>query len=155
MQFSDKQKRQLKHYELESLVYRVSDHMPKKFYKRTRYGERKFLSTEDGRKEIIALVNGNKPFMVGRYGMDHFGRFLVYFSLVLMIISLFFPKSVVYWLALAVLGYSYFRMFSRNTNSRYRENLKYLECKNRVIGFWRSRGFGRSRAKQDPTKKDP
>jgi hypothetical protein len=92
-------------------------------------------------------------FMVGRYGMDHFGRFLVYFSLALMIISLFFPKSVVYWLALAVLGYSYFRMFSRNTNSRYRENLKYLEYKNRVVAFWRSRNFGRSRTKQDPTKK--
>ena len=92
-------------------------------------------------------------FMVGRYGMDHFGRFLVYFSLALMIISLFLPKSVVYWLALAVLGYSYFRMFSRNTNSRYRENLKYLEYKNRVVAFWRSRNFGRSRTKQDPTKK--
>lgn len=92
-------------------------------------------------------------FMVGRYGMDHFGRFLVYFSLALMIISLFFPKSVVYWLALAVLGYSYFRMFSRNTNSRYRENLKYLEYKNRVVAFWRSRNFGRCRTKQDPTKK--
>ena len=71
-------------------------------------------------------------FMVGRYGMDHFGRFLVYFSLALMIISLFFPKSVVYWLALAVLGYSYFRMFSRKIYQRAAENQKYLQLELRA-----------------------
>ena len=92
-------------------------------------------------------------FMVGRYGMDYLGRFLVYLSLVLMIINLFANNSVLYWLALAVLIYAYFRMFSRNTNQRYRENLKYLELKNRVVGFFRTRGFGGPRAKQDPTKK--
>lgn len=75
MEFTDKQKKQLKHYELESLVYRISDHMPKKFYKRTHYGERKILSIADGRKEIIDLVNGGKPFMVGRYGTSE-GRAL-------------------------------------------------------------------------------
>ena len=92
-------------------------------------------------------------FMVGRYGMDYLGKFLVYLSLVLMIINLFVNNSVLYWLALAVLIYAYFRMFSRNTNQRYRENLKYLELKNRVVGFFRTRGFGGPRAKQDPTKK--
>lgn len=91
-------------------------------------------------------------FMVGRYGMDDFGKFLVYFSLALMIISLFFPNSIIYWLALVMLIYAYFRMFSRNTNKRYRENLKYYEIKNRVKGFFKGKGFG-SRANQDPTKK--
>ena len=91
-------------------------------------------------------------FMVGRYGMDYLGRVLVYFSLALMIISLFFPNSIIYWLALAVRIYAYFRMFSRNTNKRYRENLKYIELKNRVVGFFKGKGFG-SRANQDPTKK--
>lgn len=91
-------------------------------------------------------------FMVGRYGMDHLGKFLVYFSLVLMVINLFFGGKVIYGVALIALIFAYFRMFSRNTNQRYKENLKYLELKNRVMGFFRGRGFG-SRAKQDPTKK--
>lgn len=75
MQFSNEQKRQLKYYEFESLIYRLSDHMPKKFYKRTHYGKREILSIEDGRKKIIDLVNENKPFMVGRYGTSE-GRAL-------------------------------------------------------------------------------
>ncbi len=91
-------------------------------------------------------------FMVGRYGMDYLGRFLIYLSMGLMIVSLFFPRTMFYWLALAILIYSYFRMFSRNTNKRYQENLKYLELKNRVKAFFRGKGFG-GRAKQDPTKK--
>lgn len=98
------------------------------------------------------LREGFARFMVGRYGMDHFGKFLVYFSLGLMIINLIFGGSVIYWMALICLFYAYFRMFSRNTNKRYAENLKYLEIKNRVVGFFRSRGIG-SRVKQDPTKK--
>lgn len=91
-------------------------------------------------------------FMVGRYGMDHLGKFLVYLSLVLMIVNLFFGGQIVYWIALISLIFAYFRMFSRNTNQRYKENLKYLELKNRVTGFFRGRGFG-SRTRQDPTKK--
>lgn len=75
MQFTNKQKRQLKYYEYESLLYRVSDHLPKKFYKRTHYGEREFLSIDEGRKKIIDLVDSNKPFMVGRYGTSE-GRAL-------------------------------------------------------------------------------
>lgn len=91
-------------------------------------------------------------FMYGRYGVDHLGRFLIYFSLVLMIINLFAGSSWLYWLALIVLGYAYFRMFSKNTNKRYYENVKYLELKNRVVGWFRGKGFG-SYKSQDPTKK--
>lgn len=68
-------KKQLIKYELESLIYRISDHSPKKFYKRTHYGDRKILSTEEGRNNIISLVNSGKPFMVGRYGTSE-GRTL-------------------------------------------------------------------------------
>ena len=75
MQFTNKQKRQLKYYKYESLLYRVSDHLPKKIYKRTCYGERDFLSIDEGRKKIVDLVNGNSPFMIGRYGTSE-GRAL-------------------------------------------------------------------------------
>ena len=76
-------------------------------------------------------------FMVGRYGMDHFGRFLVYFSLALMIISLFFPNSIIYWLALVMLIYAYFRMFSRNVQKRYQENCTYYRYINKVKDFFK------------------
>lgn len=68
-------KKELIKYEIESLIYRVSDHSPKKFYKRTHYGNRDILSIEKGRQSIISLVNSGKPFMVGRYGTSE-GRAL-------------------------------------------------------------------------------
>lgn len=68
MDFTKKDKQLFRYYALESLVYRVSDHLPRKFYTRTHYANRPILSTEEGRKHIIELVNRNKPFMVGRYG---------------------------------------------------------------------------------------
>ncbi len=91
-------------------------------------------------------------FMYGRYGADHFGKFLICFSLGAMLINLFAGSSFLYWLSLIVLGYAYFRMFSKNTNKRYRENIKYLELKNRVVGWFKGKNFGTSR-NQDPTKK--
>ncbi|MBQ6876030.1 MAG: hypothetical protein IJN46_07320 [Lachnospiraceae bacterium] len=90
--------------------------------------------------------------MYGRYGADHFGKFLIYFSLGVMIINLFARSSLLYWLSLIVLGYAYFRMFSKNTNKRYGENIKYLELKNRVVGWVKGKSFSTSR-NQDPTKK--
>ena len=82
MDMTNRQKVDLLAYEVESFVYRVSDHMPKKFYKRTHYGNRPILSIEDGRKEIIAKVNDDATFMVGRYGTSE-GRALVeYFQIV-------------------------------------------------------------------------
>lgn len=68
-------KKGLRYYQLESLLYRISDHSPKKFYKRTHYGDKKILSVEEGRKHIISYVNSDKPFMVGRYGTSE-GRAL-------------------------------------------------------------------------------
>lgn len=65
-------------------------------------------------------------FMQGRYGADQFGRFLSGLTIVLLVISLFSRHQIWYLLALAVLIYSYFRMFSRNIAKRYAENQKYL-----------------------------
>ena len=51
-------------------------------------------------------------FMSGRYGMDEFGRFLNIITIILLVVSIF--VKVVFIPALLVLGYSYFRIFSRN-----------------------------------------
>lgn len=75
--------------------------------------------------------------MAGRYGADQFGRFLSGAALVLLIVNLFVRGvvgQILYFLVLAVLVYNIFRMFSKNTAARYKENVAYLKLKNRVVG---------------------
>ena len=64
-------------------------------------------------------------FMSGRYGFDQFGGFLCIASLILIVIGAW-VSPILYWLGLAAIIYSYFRILSRNTRKRYAENLKYL-----------------------------
>ena len=83
------------------------------------YFERKgLLQTKINMKEKIA------KFMQGRYGVDQLNRFLLGVSIVLLLIS-FFAGDLFYLLAFACLGYSYYRMFSKNFNKRYEENQKF------------------------------
>ena len=70
-------------------------------------------------------------FMIGRYGVDAFGKFLTGFLFFLIVLSFFrFENPVVLIVInLALFGtlvYSYFRMFSRNYTKRSLENQKYL-----------------------------
>lgn len=81
-------------------------------------------------------------FMAGRYGGDQFNRFISISGCVLLIIGLFvggIAATVLYCLALFGLGYSYFRMFSRNVYKRREENYKYLVRKGRIGAFFRLR----------------
>ena len=86
----------------------------------------------------MRLKERMQQFMIGRYGTDDFNRFLLIISFVLLILSLFGGRNMLYTLALALLIYCYFRMFSRNTYKRAAENEKYCELKNRFFGFFRS-----------------
>lgn len=75
-------------------------------------------------------------FMAGRNGNDAFNRFLLVVILVLMLLSLFLPSGVGrigYPITIALLGYSYFRMFSRNIYKRQTENAWYWEKRSRVV----------------------
>ena len=75
-------------------------------------------------------------FMVGRYGVDEFSRFLLGFAVVLMIANLFIRFPFLNTVILLLLVYVYFRMFSRNIQGRYRENLKYKELTWKLRSFW-------------------
>jgi len=73
---------------------------------------------------------GLRNFMVGRYGPDKLNSALLWTAVILMIIGLFIPSNPVK-LALMILyyglwGWCIFRMLSRNTYKRYRENRKFL-----------------------------
>ena len=66
-------------------------------------------------------------FMYGRYGVDSFGKFTIWGSLILMLIAGWTHRGILSWLAWAGIIYSYFRMFSKNISKRYAENQKYLK----------------------------
>ena len=51
---------------------------------------------------------------------------------VLLVINLFVRTHILYWLALLLLFYSYYRMFSRNYSRRYAENQKFLSWRRRL-----------------------
>ena len=56
-------------------------------------------------------------FMWGRYGNDRFNQFLMIVALVCLALS-FFGLRIFYVLALALLVYVYYRMFSRNMSKK-------------------------------------
>ena len=74
-------------------------------------------------------------FMYGRYGMDQFGRFLIGVAMILMLLSLFGP-NIFYTLAVVVMVYAYFRMFSKQTYKRAGENQKYLQYEWKVKNWF-------------------
>lgn len=68
-------------------------------------------------------------FMSGRYGGDQFSGFLSIAALVIFVLGLLVPGlagTLLYWVGLAVLIYSYVRIFSRNIPKRAAENRWYL-----------------------------
>lgn len=72
-------------------------------------------------------------FMVGRYGMDAYSRFIsgvamsfIIFSLVMSLFRARVASTVFSYMGVALVVYAYFRIFSRNFNRRYMENQKFL-----------------------------
>ena len=59
-------------------------------------------------------------FMWGRYGNDRFNQFLMIVALVCLALS-FFGLRIFYVLALALLVYAYYRMFSKDLSKRSAE----------------------------------
>ncbi len=64
--------------------------------------------------------------MYGRYGLDQFGIFLMGVAMVLFTVSLF-TVPYVYFGAILIIIYAYFRVFSKNRAARYKENQWFLK----------------------------
>lgn len=75
-------------------------------------------------------------FMYGRYGMDGLGQFIMWTSVVLILLSCFFGGKILYPLALVLLFLGYFRVFSRNVQKRYQENCTYYRYVSKVKEFF-------------------
>lgn len=78
-------------------------------------------------------------FMSGRYGIDQFSKFLLIMVFVLIILSRIIEIREIYWISVALILYTYFRMFSKNYSKRYKENQTYLKFHNRFLGFFRQK----------------
>lgn len=65
-------------------------------------------------------------FMMGRYGVDQFSKFLTVFTLILLLLGLF-THPIIYFLGIVAMIYMYFRMFSKNCAKRSAENQWYLK----------------------------
>ena len=78
-------------------------------------------------------------FMQGRYGADRLHRVLSWVYLAILVISLLISRSVdikiyyaVFLLGLAVLIFSFFRVFSKNIEKRRKENESWLAFENKI-----------------------
>ena len=80
-----------------------------------------------------------RQFMLGRYGADDLSRFMTVAALILMVLSLFVGRSVLYPLAGVLLALCFFRMFSKNTVNRTRENEYYLGLRQKAEHWVTSR----------------
>ena len=78
-------------------------------------------------------------FMEGRYGMDALGRFAMFLSLGLIVVSFFVATLILSTLAVLLLVWGYFRMLSRNQTKRWEENQMFPEVKERFFGFFRGK----------------
>lgn len=90
-------------------------------------------------------LGGHRPlpgWMRGRYGVDQLGRLTSTASLVCLLLALVPRLGVLLYAGVALLGVSYWRMFSRNAAARYRENAAYLAYRGRLRRWW-----GRIKAK--------
>lgn len=86
-------------------------------------------------------------FMWGRYGNDQLNRFLMITVLFFLVLSMIF-RGPFYFIALAALIYSYFRMFSRNITKRAAENQWYLQKTMKARGWFRKKKRELSQMKQ-------
>ena len=79
-----------------------------------------------------------RNFMIGRYGIDSFSKFLMGIALVLCILDIFVNSVFINSWFIVIIVYVYYRMFSKNYNKRYQENLKFLQIKNKVVSKFNS-----------------
>ena len=74
--------------------------------------------------------------MQGRNGMDELARMQSWLVLILLLVGMFTRIGLFSFVALILMIYMYFRVFSRNTSKRYEENQKYLNFRyNRTVSW--------------------
>ena len=76
----------------------------------------------------------------GRYGADQYGRFLLIFALIIMVIGMITNNvagTILMGIATGLIIYAYVRMMSKKPQKRREENRVYLYRRNSVLAFSR------------------
>jgi DNA-directed RNA polymerase subunit RPC12/RpoP len=77
-----------------------------------------------------------RNFMIGRYGVDQFNRFLLILAVVNIMIGMFTHNWILNSITILLLVFSYYRMFSKDFSRRSRENNWYLKYENKFGGSY-------------------
>ena len=93
---------------------------------------------------MLQVRNRFQQFMYGRYGMDQLNRFLSTVALIILVVSMFIRRPIVEIVALALLFWCYYRMFSKNISKRAAENQKYMNFRYRAVCFFKKGRTGGS-----------
>ncbi len=88
-------------------------------------------------------------FMQGRYGVDQLTRFMNLITFILIIINLFVPSRLLWYLVLVLIILTYYRMFSRNIAQRYRENQAFMKYYGRFQPWWQKTWYGITHWKEE------
>ena len=80
-------------------------------------------------------------FMAGRYGNDQLNQFIFIVAIISMVLEMITRQSLFYTLTLVLLILAYVRVFSRNINKRYEENMKFLQKKDAILNKFRKQKY--------------
>ena len=80
-------------------------------------------------------------FMAGRYGNDQLKQFIFIVAIISMVLEIITRQSLFYTLTLVLLILAYVRVFSRNINKRYEENMKFLQKKDAILNKFRKQKY--------------
>ena len=82
------------------------------------------------------FTNGLRRFMMGRYGNDKLNIAILITGLVACLVGMFVPSAlaglILTMVSYCLMFWAIFRMYSRNTYKRYRENRKFLQFLERI-----------------------
>ena len=80
-------------------------------------------------------------FMAGRYGNDQLNQFIFIVAIISMVLEIITRQSLFYTFTLVLLILAYVRVFSRNINKRYEENMKFLQKKDAILNKFRKQKY--------------
>ena len=79
--------------------------------------------------------------MAGRYGNDQLNQFIFIVAIISMVLEIITRQSLFYTLTVVLLILAYVRVFSRNINKRYEENMKFLQKKDAILNKFRKQKY--------------
>lgn len=83
--------------------------------------------------EVKKMREKFQRFMMGRYGIDSFSKFLLGVVLVCWFLNMIFGSRILYSWCVVLMVYVYYRMFSRQIAKRQMENMKFLSIKSKLL----------------------